>query len=152
MIPTVGCVNGITHRLADRLRQETQGTGVDAIVAFPHNYGCSGIGCGLNSYSRNPSRLVLIFFSFTQLPVVITSRACPMGAPYLMTWSPSLKSCKASLCPAGISCRTTIVLPLISNHIYGDTLVEPEILLPDNAACLRLPGTDGKAYKKHPDK
>ena len=31
------------------------------------------------------------------------------------------------------------------NFIYGDTLVEPEILLPDNAACLRLPGTDGKA-------
>ena len=31
------------------------------------------------------------------------------------------------------------------NGIYGDTLVEPEILLPDNAACLRLPGTDGKA-------
>ena len=30
------------------------------------------------------------------------------------------------------------------NHIYGETLVEPEILLPDNAACLRLPGTDGK--------
>ena len=31
------------------------------------------------------------------------------------------------------------------NFIYGETLVEPEILLPDNAACLRLPGTDGKA-------
>ncbi|MCD8317927.1 MAG: tryptophan--tRNA ligase [Paraprevotella sp.] len=31
------------------------------------------------------------------------------------------------------------------NFIYGDTLVEPNILLPDNAACLRLPGTDGKA-------
>lgn len=31
------------------------------------------------------------------------------------------------------------------NHTYGETLVEPEILLPDNAACLRLPGTDGKA-------
>lgn len=31
------------------------------------------------------------------------------------------------------------------NNIYGPTLVEPEILLPDNAACLRLPGTDGKA-------
>ena len=31
------------------------------------------------------------------------------------------------------------------NHIYGETLAEPEILLPDNAACLRLPGTDGKA-------
>lgn len=31
------------------------------------------------------------------------------------------------------------------NNIYGDTLVEPEILLPTNSACLRLPGTDGKA-------
>ena len=31
------------------------------------------------------------------------------------------------------------------NSIYGPTLVKPEILLPDNAACLRLPGTDGKA-------
>jgi len=31
------------------------------------------------------------------------------------------------------------------NSVYGPTLVEPEILLPDNAACLRLPGTDGKA-------
>ena len=31
------------------------------------------------------------------------------------------------------------------NSIYGDTLVEPDILLPDNSACLRLPGIDGKA-------
>ncbi len=31
------------------------------------------------------------------------------------------------------------------NTIYGETLVEPQILLPDNKACLRLPGTDGKA-------
>ncbi|MBQ0061357.1 MAG: tryptophan--tRNA ligase [Bacteroidales bacterium] len=31
------------------------------------------------------------------------------------------------------------------NFIYGDTLVEPQILLPDNQACLRLPGIDGKA-------
>ena len=31
------------------------------------------------------------------------------------------------------------------NYIYGETLVEPEILLPENAACLRRPGTDGKA-------
>ncbi len=31
------------------------------------------------------------------------------------------------------------------NHVYGPTLVEPEILLPENAACMRLPGTDGKA-------
>ena len=31
------------------------------------------------------------------------------------------------------------------NSVYGPTLVEPEIMLPDNSACLRLPGTDGKA-------
>lgn len=31
------------------------------------------------------------------------------------------------------------------NNIYGETLVEPEIMLPDNEVCMRLPGTDGKA-------
>ena len=31
------------------------------------------------------------------------------------------------------------------NSIYGETLVEPEVLLPSNQACLRLPGIDGKA-------
>ncbi len=30
------------------------------------------------------------------------------------------------------------------NAIYGETLVEPKILLPENAASQRLPGTDGK--------
>ena len=31
------------------------------------------------------------------------------------------------------------------NTVYGEALVEPEILLPDNKACMRLPGIDGKA-------
>lgn len=31
------------------------------------------------------------------------------------------------------------------NEIYGETLTEPEIILPSNQACLRLPGIDGKA-------
>lgn len=31
------------------------------------------------------------------------------------------------------------------HSVYGEALVEPDILLPDNKACLRLPGTDGKA-------
>ena len=31
------------------------------------------------------------------------------------------------------------------NSVYGEALVDPQILLPDNEACLRLPGTDGKA-------
>lgn len=31
------------------------------------------------------------------------------------------------------------------NAVYGETLTEPQIMLPDNRACLRLPGIDGKA-------
>lgn len=31
------------------------------------------------------------------------------------------------------------------NSVYGETLTEPEIILPGNKACLRLPGIDGKA-------
>ena len=44
VIPTVGCVNGIVNQLVDQLKKETEGKGVDAIVAFPHNYGCSQLG------------------------------------------------------------------------------------------------------------
>lgn len=44
IIPTVGCVNGIVQQLAEGLRRETEGKGVDAIVAYPHNYGCSQLG------------------------------------------------------------------------------------------------------------
>ena len=31
------------------------------------------------------------------------------------------------------------------NSVYGETLVDPDIMLPQNDACLRLPGIDGKA-------
>lgn len=44
IIPTVGCVNGIIQQLAEQLRMETFSRGVDAIVHFPHNYGCSQLG------------------------------------------------------------------------------------------------------------
>ena len=44
IIPTVGCVNGIVNQLAEALRRETEEKNVDAIVAFPHNYGCSQLG------------------------------------------------------------------------------------------------------------
>ncbi len=44
IIPTVGCVNGIVQQLASSLRMETFSKGVDAIVHFPHNYGCSQLG------------------------------------------------------------------------------------------------------------
>ena len=44
IIPTVGCVNGIANQLAEKLREETGCKGVDAIVSYPHNYGCSQLG------------------------------------------------------------------------------------------------------------
>lgn len=44
IIPTVGCVNGITNQLAEMLQKETQGENIDAIVSYPHNYGCSQLG------------------------------------------------------------------------------------------------------------
>jgi altronate hydrolase len=44
IVPTVGCVNGVIQQLAEGLRRETEGKGVDAIVAYTHNYGCSQLG------------------------------------------------------------------------------------------------------------
>ena len=41
IVPTVGCVNGIAEKLAERLRQETNCQGIDAVYAWHHNYGCS---------------------------------------------------------------------------------------------------------------
>lgn len=41
VVPTVGCVNGIVNKIAERLRKET---GCENIFAFPHNYGCSQLG------------------------------------------------------------------------------------------------------------
>ncbi len=41
VVPTVGCVNGIAEKLAEMLRRETNGEGVDSIYAWHHNYGCS---------------------------------------------------------------------------------------------------------------
>lgn len=46
VIPTVGCVNGIASKAAELFRKEIEGKegSVDAVVAFPHNYGCSQLG------------------------------------------------------------------------------------------------------------
>ena len=46
VVPTVGCVNGIADTLAARFREEIKGREgtVDAVVSFPHNYGCSQLG------------------------------------------------------------------------------------------------------------
>ena len=53
VIPTVGCVNGICQEIVERFKEEispratlgrNDNSTVDAIVAFPHNYGCSQLG------------------------------------------------------------------------------------------------------------
>jgi len=50
IIPTVGCVNGICEQIVTRFKAEichserSEESSVDAIVAFPHNYGCSQLG------------------------------------------------------------------------------------------------------------
>ena len=46
VIPNVGCVNGICQTIVERFRAEIAGKegSVDAVVAFPHNYGCSQLG------------------------------------------------------------------------------------------------------------
>ena len=41
IVPTVGCVNGIAEKLAEKLRQEINCQRIDAIYAWHHNYGCS---------------------------------------------------------------------------------------------------------------
>ena len=46
VIPTVGCVNGICEQIVNKFKAEVAGKegSVDAIVCFPHNYGCSQLG------------------------------------------------------------------------------------------------------------
>ena len=68
---------------------------------------------------------------------------------YPVSQAADIAAFRATTVPAGedqrpmIEQATEIVRRF--NHINGETLVEPQIMLPENAACLRLPGTDGKA-------
>ncbi len=68
---------------------------------------------------------------------------------YPISQAADITAFRATTVPAGedqkpmIEQATEIVRRF--NHIYGPTLVEPDILLPSNAVCCRLPGTDGKA-------
>ena len=67
---------------------------------------------------------------------------------YPVSQASDITAFKATTVPAGEDQAPMIELTreIVNrfNHIYGPTLVEPEILLPDNAVCMRLPGTDGK--------
>ena len=68
---------------------------------------------------------------------------------YPISQAADITAFKATTVPAGEDQRPMIEqcceIVRKFNSVYGETLVEPEIVLPQNAACLRLPGTDGKA-------
>ncbi|MBR1868053.1 MAG: tryptophan--tRNA ligase [Clostridia bacterium] len=68
---------------------------------------------------------------------------------YPISQAADITAFKANIIPVGED-----QLPMIEqtreivrkfNSVYGDTLVEPEAVIPKNKACMRLPGTDGKA-------
>lgn len=68
---------------------------------------------------------------------------------YPISQAADITAFKATVVPAGEDQKPMIeqTREIVHrfNSIYGDTLVEPDIMLPSNQACLRLPGTDGKA-------
>lgn len=68
---------------------------------------------------------------------------------YPISQAADITAFRATTVPAGVDqepmIEQTREIVHKFNSLYGETLVEPEILLPENAACLRLPGTDGKA-------
>ena len=74
----------------------------------------------------------------------------PMGfLTYPVSQAADITAFKANTVPVGED-----QLPMIEqtreivrsfNGLYGETLVEPQAVLPDNKSCLRLPGTDGMA-------
>lgn len=78
------------------------------------------------------------------------SGAIPMGfLTYPVSQAADITAFNATLIPVGDD-----QLPMIEqtrdivrsfNNLYGDTLVEPVAVLPENEACYRLVGTDGKA-------
>ena len=46
IIPTVGCVNGVVQNIQKHFEKELAGyPSIEKVIAFPHNYGCSQLGC-----------------------------------------------------------------------------------------------------------
>ena len=68
---------------------------------------------------------------------------------YPISQASDITAFKATTVPVGEDQKPmieqTVEIVRRFNSVYGEVLVEPEVLLPQNAVCLRLPGTDGKA-------
>ncbi len=97
----------------------------------------------LNRLKRNPTVK-------EELKLREFEKSIPMGfLTYPVSQAADITAFGATLVPVGDD-----QLPMIEqtreivrsfNNLYGETLVEPKEVLPTNSACLRLPGTDGKA-------
>ena len=77
-------------------------------------------------------------------------KGTPVGFfTYPISQASDITAFKATTVPVGVDqapmIEQTREIVHKFNAVYGETLVTPEMLLPENAACLRLPGTDGKA-------
>lgn len=86
----------------------------------------------------------------TEIKMRNFEQSIPLGFfCYPVSQASDITAFKATTVPAGEDQAPMIELTreIVNrfNNIYGPTLVEPDILLPENAVCQRLPGTDGKA-------
>ena len=77
-------------------------------------------------------------------------KGTPVGFfTYPISQAADITAFKATTVPAGADqepmIEQTREIVHKFNSVYGEALVEPQIMLPTNSACLRLPGTDGKA-------
>ena len=77
-------------------------------------------------------------------------KSIPVGFyTYPISQASDITAFRATTVPAGVDqepmIEQTREIVHKFNSVYGETLVEPEIMLPTNSACLRLPGIDGKA-------
>ena len=86
----------------------------------------------------------------TEMAMRNFGQGVPVGFfTYPISQAADITFCKATTVPVGEDqepmleqCREIVRR---FNQIYGEVLVEPQIMLPSNKACMRLPGIDGNA-------
>ena len=114
------------------------------------------MACGLNPekstlfiQSQVPELTELSFYYMNLVTVSRLQRNPTVKNEIKISQAADITAFKATVVPVGED-----QLPMLEqtkeivhkfNSVYGDTLIDPKILLPENEACLRLPGIDGKA-------
>ena len=102
---------------------------------------------------RNPTvkqEIVLRGFSDNEDDENQNKKGIPVGFfTYPISQASDITAFRATTVPVGVDqapmIEQTREIVHKFNSVYGETLVTPEMLLPENAVCMRLPGTDGKA-------